>query len=1264
MKLKSYITTLLTGAASLISQCASAQTNNPGFVQTDVIKQSGITTDAQANALGVTGKQTTRSYYDGLGRTIQTVGVQASPLQNDLIQPVAYDNLGRQTKSYLPYAGKSTDAMGSYRNTAISTDQPAFYNQTGQYVIPVDTGAYATQVFENSPLQRLLNSGLAGAGYHYGVTGAHYKTVSYRSNIAATDGNILIWNPDGTFTSANYYADNKLSVTDGKDEDNVETLTFTDLAGHTLLKRQMLSSGNLDTYYIYNMAGMISYIVPPKAVGLLASNSYSLTATSISNLVFHFTYDNRGRMISKTVPAKGTMYMVYDPMNRLVLAQDANMAAANKWNYIKYDAKGRAISQGIYVDNTYTSQSAMQAHVSNDISFATWCEKRQGTVNNNGYYTNNVFPTSNTTPLAYAYYDDYDLNQDGTDDFAYVTQSDANLPNEESATIAKLKGMPTIVSKTTVGSGLGGTWLTTATFYDKRLNPIQVRSNNHVYYTGATAFTDTKTVVPDFMGAPQASKIVKQTASGTSVTVYTYLAYDDAYRITGVSQRYNSGSTQTIASYTYNELGQVIKKGLGYVNSTTWLQNVDMRYNIRGQLLSINNSKLTSDGGVTNGDTNDVFGMQLLYDQTDGNLANGAGNAARYDGRLSAVKWMSADASGNKTYERSYTYAYDNVNRYTGSTYSERTTTGSGSFSNNVNGFDESGITYDAGGNITALNRNSSTQGTNSHTQIDALTYTYSTTNPYQLASVADGSGSGYGFMAGSGTYSYDANGNLTNEPYKGLSQIYYDVLNRTDKIVFTSSSNRYIDYTYDAGGNLIRKQQYDNVGGVATLQNTTDYIDGFVYINNTLSYFSMPEGRVINNSGTLVQEFIITDQQGNARVSFQNNGSGAAIVKQENSYYGFGMQLLNSPVALPTVPNKQLYNGGSEWQNDYSNLPYYYQTFNRNYDAALGRFIGVDPKAESAESMTSYQYAGNNPIMFNDPLGDAATGRYQGNINPPTDSSSPSIHLDNGVVDQLQQDMLDFFGAFDAAGDAAGQVASQGGWVPGGQDAFGSIFTGMMDAIKNANYNARINNTASQQTNSTQSGYYSVFYQTSSLSNYNGQEQYDLDQVNITGHTIWIPFGGANQGGGPGLLGGKSNPASWVFTPAGPDGNYQTAGVSGILFHELSLIPTPEGWLPYGVEAAIVRMKTLYFEFPRITSMYGFEETLIPQYAAFVMANATDAAIRATDKAWDASNGNLDMFQLGNIFFQNLSRIVQSAGGRVTLQPNYKTVVTPYSTL
>ncbi|GGH22069.1 hypothetical protein [Mucilaginibacter phyllosphaerae] len=68
----------------------------------------------------------------------------------------------------------------------------------------------------------------------------------------------------------------------------------------------------------------------------------------------------------------------------------------------------------------------------------------------------------------------------------------------------------------------------------------------------------------------------------------------------------------------------------------------------------------------------------------------------------------------------------------------------------------------------------------------------------------------------------------------------------------------------------------------------------------------------------TLKQEFIITDHQGNARISFEDSGTGTAKVVQENSYYAYGMSM-TSTMALPTAPNKNLYNGGSEWQNDFA---------------------------------------------------------------------------------------------------------------------------------------------------------------------------------------------------------------------------------------------------------------------------------------------------------------------------------------------------------
>lgn len=943
-----------------------------GFVQQEIVKIPGITTDDVLNALPVTQKQTTRVYTDGFGRTLQSIAVQASPAQRDLIQPMAYDNLGRQTINYLPYAGQATDTSGSYRSTAISAAQPNFYNQTSQYLIATDANPYTQQVFENSPLQRVLQAGMAGNGFQP-TSGQHYKTVSYRFNSSGTDGNILAWNPDGSFTTGTYYANNTLAVTDGKDEDNTETLSFTDVAGHVILKRQVLPSGNLDTYYVYNYAGMLSYTIPPLAVSKLAANSYNLTTAPLINLVFHYVYDNMGRQVEKTVPAQSKVLTIYDPYNRPVLVQDSNMRINNQWNYIKYDIKGRVVSQGIYADATHIGRVAMQVWVSANYG-ANWYESRS-TVLSTGYYTNVAFPTSSTFALAYAYYDDYDIDMDGTPNFSYSAQG---LPGEGTATAAAVKDMPTMTLMFDIGPGIvAGTWMTKATFYDKRGNPIQTQSNNHLNFTNILTLPDTKTTVPDFTGVPHISKVVKVTGTvmPITITVQTSFTYDHRNRITSVSQAYNGGSSSVVAAYTYNELGQVIKKGLGQVSGNTYLQNVDMRYNIRGQLLSINNSKLSNDAGVTNSDANDVFGLQLLYDQTDANL----GNTAYYNGKVSAVKWMSKDGSGTSSYERAFRYYYDALNRDTAAVYAERTTAGTGAFTT-THGWDEDRISYDQNGNILSLYRNSATQGAGTHTGIDNLAYTYSSTNPNQLLSVIDGTTASYtgaGFRnltGGTGNYTYDGNGNLTSDPYKGFSGISHNVLNRTERIYFSSSANRYIDYSYNMDGTLLRKRQYDNVGGVATLQATTDYIDGFVYLNGTLQYFAMPEGRVLNNGGTLSREYTIADQQGNVRVTFDNTGTGGiAKVRQENSYYAFGLIMPGSTVATPTNDNKNLYNGGSEWQNDFGNLPDYYQTFYRSYDAALGRFTGVDPSAGSAESMTGYQYAMNSPMMMNDPLGDKA---------------------------------------------------------------------------------------------------------------------------------------------------------------------------------------------------------------------------------------------------------------------------------------------------
>ena len=91
--------------------------------------------------------------------------------------------------------------------------------------------------------------------------------------------------------------------------------------------------------------------------------------------------------------------------------------------------------------------------------------------------------------------------------------------------------------------------------------------------------------------------------------------------------------------------------------------------------------------------------------------------------------------------------------------------------------------------------------------------------------------------------------------------------------------------------------------------------------------------------------------------------------IVEENNYYPFGLKHKDgNNVVTSTNPGQKYKYNGKELQDELGLNVYDMEA--RNYDPALGRFMNIDPMAESYYQHTPYNYVGSNPIVRTDPTG------------------------------------------------------------------------------------------------------------------------------------------------------------------------------------------------------------------------------------------------------------------------------------------------------
>jgi RHS repeat-associated protein len=167
-----------------------------------------------------------------------------------------------------------------------------------------------------------------------------------------------------------------------------------------------------------------------------------------------------------------------------------------------------------------------------------------------------------------------------------------------------------------------------------------------------------------------------------------------------------------------------------------------------------------------------------------------------------------------------------------------------------------------------------------------------------------------------------------------------------------------------------------------------------------------------------------------------------ASPLVQENSYYPYGlpMQAISDKAALKAnTPYK--YNAGAELEEDGVD---YYHTFYRKYDAQIGRFTGVDIYADMYADLNPYQYAANNPVLFNDPNGDQipASGRSKVNVF----SKGPDGNTHISWYSELLWNNLGFFDSEVGIGQAYSGGGGSGIYV----NALGINSNQVLEGLKN----------------------------------------------------------------------------------------------------------------------------------------------------------------------------------------------------------------------
>ncbi len=198
---------------------------------------------------------------------------------------------------------------------------------------------------------------------------------------------------------------------------------------------------------------------------------------------------------------------------------------------------------------------------------------------------------------------------------------------------------------------------------------------------------------------------------------------------------------------------------------------------------------------------------------------------------------------------------------------------------------------------------------------------------------------------------------------------ITYNHLDLPTEIKFDNSETKKIEYTYTADGIKVQKTVNEN-GNIAI----TDYAGAFQYVNGNLEFIKNYEDGYSypKNNGTYGYVYYYTDQLDIIRLMYGDSDGNGSIdpsteIIKESHFYPFGLAhkgYNNTVNPIGSSLHKYDYQN-QERQNEFGLnwLQFKY----RMQDPAIGHFVSIDPLADKYVHNSTYSFAENKVIKYNE---------------------------------------------------------------------------------------------------------------------------------------------------------------------------------------------------------------------------------------------------------------------------------------------------------